>query len=176
MRRALLLGLLAAALYLGWRAATELPLRAPNQPPLALVVPEGASAGSIARQLQELGLVRHAALFHALVLLRGDVARLRAGEYALEGPLSLAQIVDKLTRGEVVRREITFPEGMEGFNTYVVPGLPPGPIATPSVASIDAALDPDTEEGYVYFVAIPDGGGAHAFAGTRHRIRTEIIH
>ncbi len=60
--------------------------------------------------------------------------------------------------------EITFPEGMEGFNTYVVPGLPPGPIATPSLASIDAALEPDTEEGYVYFVAIPDGGGAHAFA------------
>ena len=25
---------------------------------------------------------------------------------------------------------------------------------------------PDTEEGYLYFVAIPDGGGAHAFAKT----------
>jgi UPF0755 protein len=112
MRRALLLSLLAAALHLGWRAATELPLRAPDAPPLALVVPEGASAASIGRQLEQLGLVRYAALFHALVLLRGDVARLRAGEYALDGPLSLAQIVDKLTRGDVVRREVTFPEGL----------------------------------------------------------------
>jgi UPF0755 protein len=86
-------------------------LRSPHDPPLALVVPEGASAGSIGRQLEQLGLVPHAALFHALVLLRGDVARLRAGEYALSGPLSLAQIVDKLTRGDVVRREVTFPEG-----------------------------------------------------------------
>jgi UPF0755 protein len=50
-------------------------------------------------------------LFHALVLMRGDVGRLRAGEYSLDGPLSLAQIVDKLTRGDVVRREITIPEG-----------------------------------------------------------------
>jgi UPF0755 protein len=112
MRRALLLSLLAAALYLGWRAATELPLRAPHDPPLALVVPEGASASSIGQQLERLGLVRHAPLFHVLVLVRGDVSRLRAGEYALDGPLSLAQIADKLTRGEVVRREVTFREGM----------------------------------------------------------------
>ena len=46
------------------------------------------------------------------------------------------------------------------------PGLPPGPIATPSLASIDAALAPDTEDKYIYFLAIPDGGGAHVFAKT----------
>jgi hypothetical protein len=47
-----LLSLLAAALYLGWRAATELPLRSPQDPPLALLVPEGASAASIGGQLE----------------------------------------------------------------------------------------------------------------------------
>ena len=61
---------------------------------------------------------------------------------------------------------IEFPEGLVGFNTYTQPGLPPGPIATPNLASIDAALRPDTEDKYLYFVAIPDGGGAHAFAKT----------
>ena len=59
-----------------------------------------------------------------------------------------------------------FPEGLVGFNTYTQPGLPPGPIATPTLASIDAALAPNTEDKYLYFVAIPDGGGAHAFAKT----------
>jgi UPF0755 protein len=59
-----------------------------------------------------------------------------------------------------------FPEGLVGFNTYTQPGLPPGPIATPTLASIDAALAPNTEDEYLYFVAIPDGGGAHAFAKT----------
>jgi UPF0755 protein len=62
--------------------------------------------------------------------------------------------------------EVALPEELAGYNTYVVPGLPPGPIATPTVASIDAALNPDTSEGYIYFLAIPDGGGAHVFAKT----------
>jgi UPF0755 protein len=56
------------------------------------------------------------------------------------------------------------PERLAGFNTYLVRGLPPSPIATPSIASLDAALKPDTKSGYTYFVAIPDGGGAHDFS------------
>jgi UPF0755 protein len=61
---------------------------------------------------------------------------------------------------------VELPEDLAGFQTYKVPGLPPGPIVSPTVASIDAALEPDTEDGYFYFVAIPDGGGKHAFART----------
>lgn len=57
-------------------------------------------------------------------------------------------------------------EDLQGYQTYQVRGLIPGPICTPTVASIDAALVPDTESGYLYFLAIPDGNGAHAFAKT----------
>ena len=46
------------------------------------------------------------------------------------------------------------------YNTYRHPGLPPGPIASPSVRAIDAALAPDTTD-YLYFVARPDG--SHIF-------------
>lgn len=56
------------------------------------------------------------------------------------------------------------PDSLAGYNTYVVRGLPPGPIATPSLASLDAALAPDTKSGFTYFVAIPEGKGAHDFS------------
>ena len=60
--------------------------------------------------------------------------------------------------------EIDVPEELQGYQTYQTAGLIPGPIATPSLPSIDAALDPNVADGYIYFVAIPDGGGKHAFA------------
>jgi UPF0755 protein len=62
--------------------------------------------------------------------------------------------------------EFQVPPELAGYQSYVAAGLPPGPIATPTVASIDAALEPNDKAGYFYFVAIPDGGGKHAFAKT----------
>ncbi len=49
------------------------------------------------------------------------------------------------------------------YNTYMNPGLPPGPIASPGSASIHAALNP-ANVSYLYFVATPDGH--HEFRNT----------
>jgi UPF0755 protein len=47
------------------------------------------------------------------------------------------------------------------YNTYKIPGLPPGPICSPGLSSLKAALTPE-EHNYLYFVARGDGG--HVFS------------
>ncbi|KAA9038506.1 endolytic transglycosylase MltG [Ginsengibacter hankyongi] len=51
------------------------------------------------------------------------------------------------------------------YNTYLHTGLPPGPINTPSIKTIDAVLDaPETD--YLFFVARPNSGGLSDFSST----------
>jgi len=75
-------------------------------------------------------------------------------------------VIYGITRGQgVLGRGLRQSElrGATPWNTYVIDGLPPTPIANPGAASIEAALNPD-ETPYIFFVA--DGTGGHAFAET----------
>lgn len=62
-----------------------------------------------------------------------------------------------LTRADYV-------ETISPYNTYLNPGLPPGPIANPGLASIQAVIDP-VESDYLYFRAC-DASGEHRFSRT----------
>ena len=64
-----------------------------------------------------------------------------------------------LGRG-IMRSEI---ETATPYNTYVIEGLPPGPIANPGRAALEAVANPSRTKD-LYFVA--DGSGGHAFAET----------
>jgi UPF0755 protein len=50
------------------------------------------------------------------------------------------------------------------YNTYLHPGLPPTPIASPGMASLEAALQP-ADADYLYYVVIDDSG-RHAFTAS----------
>jgi UPF0755 protein len=71
-----------------------------------------------------------------------------------------AALVEHRYRGTIYRSDLA---NTSPWNTYQHAGLPPGPIASPGLGSIKAALAPaDTR--YLYFVAKADGSGGHNFS------------
>ncbi|HET7290827.1 MAG TPA: endolytic transglycosylase MltG [Vicinamibacteria bacterium] len=159
LRRLVLLAGLALALRYAWIHETQDPVRTAGDPPQELTIRAGQSAESIGADLHALGLVRHPALFRALVFARGDGARLKAGEYVFDDTLSLDGIVDRLVRGETARIDVTFPEGKtleEMADLAAARGvdraafrraaLDPGPMRDldPDARNLEGYLFPDT--------------------------------
>ncbi len=87
--------------------------------------------------------------------------RLRVGMRLQADPT----IIYPITKGKPLGRRIKRSEilAVNGYNTYSMAGLPKGPIANPSKASIEAVLNPEKTKA-LYFVA--DGSGGHVFADT----------
>jgi UPF0755 protein len=71
-----------------------------------------------------------------------------------------AALLDRRYVGELTRSDLA---SRNRYNTYQHAGLPPGPIANPGLAALDAALHP-AETKYLYFVAKGDGSGTHTFS------------
>ncbi len=95
-----------------------------------------------------------------------------------ERPLIAGVFFNRLKRGMPLQADPTVRYGLTKFkrrlsrrdlrrpspyNTYLRPGLPPGPIANPGLSSIRAVLWPSKTK-YLYFVAKPNGG--HHFSRT----------
>jgi UPF0755 protein len=75
-------------------------------------IPPGAGPGAIGRRLTEAGVVRDEASFRVALWRSGQARRLQAGEYRFERPMSAREVINKLARGEVFTRPVTFPEGL----------------------------------------------------------------
>jgi len=123
-------------------------------------------------QLEKLGMTRHQIMTLASIVEK-------EARVATERPTISAVYHNRLKRGMMLQADPTVLyalgrhenrvlyrhlEVKSPYNTYRNVGLPPGPIASPGIASIEAALFP-SDVPYLYFVAHPDG---------HHEFRTTV--
>jgi UPF0755 protein len=86
--------------------------------------------------------------------------RLRIGMKLDCDPTTIyAALLEHRYRGTIYRSDL---DSENAYNTYRHAGLPPGPIANPGAASIQAVLQPAPIDA-IYFVLKPDGSGSHEF-------------
>lgn len=126
------------------------------------------------RQLDSLGMTRFDVVTLASIVegeaIRDSERPIIAGVYhnrlRIEMPLQADPTVEYalMLKGEGDRQlYVSDYRTPSPYNTYLHPGLPPGPISSPGLASIKATLHPDKVP-YLYFVAM--GDGRHEFSRT----------
>jgi peptidoglycan lytic transglycosylase G len=120
-------------------------------------IPQGAGSIAIAKRLADAGVVRDVNSFRLVLWLTGEGRRLQAGEYRFDHPMSARQVADKIARGDVYVRPITFPEGLTARQMaalYETKGFGPAAEFTEAVknAALVSAVDPDAKdlEGYLF--------------------------
>ena len=86
--------------------------KTPNGQPTVVLLRQGAGVREIAASLTRAGVVRSSAVFSAAAQLTGQARHLKAGEYEYPSRMSMAGVMRKIRKGEVVRHFVTIPEGL----------------------------------------------------------------
>lgn len=96
-----------------WIFSLFRPVAASGAQPQSFVVEKGENARVIAERLQGLGLIRNATAFAWYVRLQGAEKNIQAGTYSVSPTMSVGDVVNALTKGEIAEREqtITILEG-----------------------------------------------------------------
>lgn len=102
----MLFGLYALWLYQGPGPATK------DHQPVNVELRKGAGLPEIAASLERSGAVKSSAIFITVAQVTGKARGLKAGEYEFPSGASMAQILEQIHKGKVVRHQVTIPEGV----------------------------------------------------------------
>lgn len=78
---------------------------------VSVTIASGHGFKSVSNQLFEQGLIRKKALFDLFARIKGYDRKIKAGEYALSASMTPADILEKLSKGEVILHRLSVPEG-----------------------------------------------------------------
>jgi UPF0755 protein len=106
--------LLAGGAYFLFRALTS-PFKAYSEPSKLVEIRHGQRTATILEHLQTQGVIRdpYMPLIYMKLLRRSD--SIKAGVYEFSKPMSAAQVIDKLVRGDVALKSVTIREGLDRF-------------------------------------------------------------
>ncbi len=115
----LIIGIIVLAILAGaaagggliWYRYNLAPVDATATEDKLITIEKGRSADAIAVLLEEKGLIRSSTAFSFYVGRQGVKNKLKAGTYQLKSSLSVAEISDKLVKGDVAKRTVTFTPG-----------------------------------------------------------------
>jgi len=109
----LILAIGAIVTYLGYTFVNS-PARMDKQE-IVYEIPPSVSFATIAKDLQEKGVVKNAQVFTLFAKFTGQRSRIKVGEYALNTNMKPSEVLDVITSGRSVARQFTVSEGLNMF-------------------------------------------------------------
>jgi UPF0755 protein len=100
-----------AAAYFGFNRIYQ-PYRGYSEAEVFVDVPSGAGPSAIGQRLVAAGVIPDTVTFRGALWLSGQARDLKAGEYRFAEAMTPLAVIDKIARGDVYRRTITFREGL----------------------------------------------------------------
>ena len=88
------------------------PFRGYSTPEVFVDIPPGSGPARIGERLVEAGVVADPWIFRAGLWQSGRARVLKAGEYRFDAPMDTLAVIDKIARGDVYKRLLTFREGL----------------------------------------------------------------
>lgn len=104
--------IIAAVVLSAYQAREWIRQRGPLSEAVNVVVPRGASSNLVAQKLNEAGVIDKPLVFKLYARFVGLHKKLRAGEYRFEPGVSMRAAMEKIAKGDVFYRRITFAEGL----------------------------------------------------------------
>lgn len=123
----------AGAAFYTWKGA------GPAPKPVSVIVPEGGTLRSAARELEKVGAIASADRFYMLARIFGGEGVIRAGEYEVPKHASASEILALLQSGKTLQRFVTIPEGMPSILVHeklMANPLLTGPVPVPEEGSV----------------------------------------
>lgn len=98
----------------GWwlYSRTVEPYRGYAETEVFVDIPSGTGPNGIGQRLIDAGVVRDTLTFRTALLVSGRARALKAGEYRFDKPMHALDVIDKVARGDVYKRLLTFREGL----------------------------------------------------------------
>jgi UPF0755 protein len=98
----------------GWWVYQQVvePYRGYDQAEVFVDIPIGSGPRQIGEKLVEAGVVRDHMIFRVALLISGRARALKAGEYRFAEPVHALDVIDRIARGDVYKRRLTFREGL----------------------------------------------------------------
>lgn len=100
--------------YFFWRALT-FPFKGYSEPKKDVEVKHGQRTSTILKHLESEGVLRDAYVPLIFIKVARHRESIKAGVYEFSKPMSAAEVVDKLIRGDVILKSITVREGLDRF-------------------------------------------------------------